>query len=74
MGCNTYMRNHLHLLMNQRKYYNNAKPLPGRAGWFADLVMWSGSSNRVSRGLKSWGGVGESGAAHRFPARIRSHM
>ena len=74
VGWHTNVRNHLHPLMKRRTSWNNENPLDWRAGWVADLGPWSRSSNRVSRGLKPWGGVGESGAAHRFPARIRSHM
>ena len=68
------MMNHLHLLMKQRTNCNDAKPLSGRARWFADLGTWSGSSNRVNRGLKPWVGVGGSWAEQRLIASIRSHM
>ena len=68
------MMNHLHPLTKQRMSWNNAKPLAGRYGWVADLGLWSGSSNRVSRGLTPRGGVGDSGAVQRFPAMIRSHL
>ena len=61
------MRNYLHPLMKQRTSRNNEKTLSGRAGWVADLGQWSGSSNRVRRGLEPWAGVGESGSAQRFP-------
>ena len=68
------MSNHLHTLMKCRTSRNDANPLSGRDVWDADLVLWYGSSNRVSRWLKPWYVVGESGAEHRLPARIRSHM
>ena len=68
------MRNHLHLLMKRSKSWNYAKSLSGSAGWVADLGLWSSSSKRVSRGLKPWYGVEESGAAHILLARIRYHM
>ena len=45
------MRNHLHTLMKQGAYWNDAKPLSSRDGWIYDLGTWSGSSNRVNRGL-----------------------
>ena len=50
------MRNHLHPLMKRRASWSDAKPLARRAGWVTDLVLWSGSSNRVKRGLKPWAG------------------
>ena len=55
------MRNHLDLLMKQRTAWKDAKPLSGRDGWVSYLGPWSGSSNRVNRGLKPWLGVGAVG-------------
>ena len=68
------MRNHLNLLMKRRKSWNNAKPLAERDEWITDLGLWYGLRNRFNRGLKPWSGVGESGSAKRFPARIKYHM
>ena len=68
------MRNHLHPLMKQRTSSNDANTLARRDTWVAELGPWSGSSNRVIRGLKPWDGVGESWAAPGLPASIRSHM
>ena len=58
MGWHTNTRNQLHPLMKWSMSCNNENTLSGRSGWVSDLVMWSGSSNRVSRGLKPWAGVG----------------
>ena len=55
------MRNHLHPLMTRKTSRDDAKPLAGRAGWVYDLGQWSGSKNRITRGLKAWAGVGGSG-------------
>ena len=68
------MRNHLHPLMKRRTSCNDANTLAERDGWVAGLGLWSGPSNRYNRGLKPCAGVGESGYAQRFPARIRSHI
>ena len=68
------MRNHLYPLMKRGTSWSDANHLDGRDGWVTDLCPWSGSRNRVSRELKPWAAVVESGAAHRLPARIRSHM
>ena len=68
------MRNHLNPLMKRRKACNDVKPLARSYGWFSDLGPWSGSRNRINRGLKHWSWVGESDNAHRFPMRIRSQM
>ena len=68
------MRNHLHPLIKQRTSWNNVKTLTGRYGWVADLVPWSVSSSRDSRGLKPWAGVGGVGSAQILPAMIRSHV
>ena len=54
--------------------WRDTKSLGGRSGWVSDLCLWSGSSIRVNRGLKTWAGVGESGTAQRLPARIIYHM
>ena len=60
MGWHTKMRNHLHQLMKRRASREDAKTFSRRDVWVADLGLWSGSSNRVSRGLEPWdsgGGV-----------------
>ena len=48
------MRNHLHLLMKRRKSWKYVKNFVGRNEWFTNLGPWSGSSIRVSRGIKPW--------------------
>ena len=58
VGWHTSMRNHLHPLMKRRISRNNANPLARRAGWVADLGPGYGSSNRVTRELKLWAGLG----------------
>ena len=68
------MMKNLHPLMKRRTSWNYEKPLAGRSVWVSDLGTWSGSSNRVNRGLKPWVGVGGSWAEQRFIASIRSHM
>ena len=68
------MRNHLHLLMKQRTSWKDTKPSAGRDGWVVNIGLWYGNSNIFNSGLKPWASVGESGAAQRFPVRIRSHL
>ena len=50
----TKIRNHLHLLIKKSMSWNDKKPLSGRDGWVYDLGIQSGSSIRVSRGIKPW--------------------
>ena len=52
------MRNHLHLLVKQRKSWKDANDLSGRYGWISNLGPWS-----VLSRLKPWLGVGESATA-----------
>ena len=74
MGWHINMRNHLHPFMKRRMSRNDKNTLARRDGWVADLGLWSGSSNRVSRVLKPWARVEESGAAQRLSASSRSNM
>ena len=68
------MRNHFYPFMNQRKSWNNEKPLSWRNGCVTNLGTWCVSMRKVNRGMKPWTGVGESGASRRFPERIRYHI
>ena len=60
--------------MEWKTSWNNAEPLSERNGWADYLGLWYGLNIRVNRGLKPLLGVGKSGAEHRLPERIISHM